>query len=115
MTMLILYYCLTYKGVTALFSMLNCDTANVKRVTGYNNYGEAEYSSIDKVKCKIEYKFKRVIGRNGVETVSSGSIRTEKPLNYEDKVEINGEYRDFIEVQPQTDFSGKTVYWIGWF
>ena len=52
---------------------------------------------------------------NGVETVSSGSIRTEKPLNYEDKVEINGEYRDFIEVQPQTDFSGKTVYWIGWF
>ena len=43
MTMRILYCCLTYKGVTALFSMLNCDTANVKRVTGYDSYGEAEF------------------------------------------------------------------------
>lgn len=113
--MLILCYYLTFKGVIELFSLLNCDTVNIKRVTGYDSYGNADFSSIDKIKCKIEYKFKRIVNRNGVETVSSGTVRTVEPLNYKDQIEINGEFRDLLEVQPQTDFGGKTVYWIGWF
>ena len=98
-----------------MFSILNCNKVNIRRVTSFDSYGEPLLPEVQEVKGKLEYKFKRVTDKNGADVVSSGTFRTESVLNDTDEIEIKGEYKPFLEVQPQTDFSGKTVYYIGWF
>lgn len=98
-----------------MFSFLNCDNANIKRFNEVDSYGEAINPIILNIKGKMEYKFKKIINKTGAEVVASGTFRTEEEIKQNDLIEINGDFREFIEVQPQTDFSGNIVYYIGWF
>lgn len=95
--------------------MFNKNRVNIKRVTGYDNEGEAVVSGIDSVMGKLVFKSKRIAGNNGADIVSSGSFRCEKKLGKKDLIEIDGEYQPFLNVEPQMDFSGKAAYYIGWF
>lgn len=90
------------------------DKINIKKVTGYDSYNNATFT-IELTQGKIEYQFKKVTNAQGEEVTSSGTFRTESNIKITDMIEIDGDYRPFIQVQPQTDFSGVTQYTIGWF
>lgn len=98
-----------------MFSALNCNITNIKRVSGFDSYGEPQVIKIEPIKCKLEKRYKKITDRNGSEVVSRGTIRTEVPLGELDMIEVNGKYVSFIDIQPQDNFAGKVVYWIGWF
>lgn len=98
-----------------MFSYLLCNETTIKRVDGYNAYGEPNIIGYDTVKCKLEFKFRNITNKIGEEVVSEGQIRLQEKIGELDEVLINGVYRNFIQIQPQDDFSGKILYWIGWF
>lgn len=98
-----------------MFSLLNCNNVNIKRIYGFDSYAKPLQEEIENIACKIEFSNKKILDRNGDMVVSTGTIRTEEYLGINDEIEINGEYVPFIQIQPQTSFSGKIEYWIGWF
>ena len=98
-----------------MFSCLNCNIVNIKRVSGFDSYGEPIQEKIEPIRCKLEKQYKKITDRNGAEVISSGTIRTEAELGELDMIEVDGEYKSFINIQPQDNFAGKVVYWIGWF
>jgi hypothetical protein len=94
---------------------LLCNETTIKRVSGYDAYGDPIVTGYDTVSCKLEFKFRNITNKIGEEVVSEGQIRLQEKIGELDEVLINGVYRNFIQIQPQDDFSGKILYWIGWF
>lgn len=90
------------------------NTTTIRRAER-NSYGDIVNEELIDIKCKLEYEFNKITNNQGNEVVSAGSLRTNFELNRDDEVLVNDEYRRFIQVQPQDDFQGKIVYWIGWF
>lgn len=76
---------------------------NIKRVSGYDSYGNATYSFQGTIKGRIEYKNRLIKDAKGQEVVSSGTIRTLESLNPADIVEGY----QVITCTPQTDLNGK--------
>lgn len=98
-----------------MFSALNCNITNIKRISGFDSYGDPQVDKIEPIKCKLEKRYKKITDKNGSEVVSRGTIRTEAELGELDMIEVDGKYVSFIDIQPQDNFAGKVVYWIGWF
>ena len=97
-----------------MFSYLMPDTVNIRKITTFDSYGNMTTADTP-TKGKIEYEFKKIIDRQGESIVSSGTFRTLADITINDMIEVGGEYKQFIQVQPQTDFDGKVQYMIGWF
>ena len=79
---------------------------NIKRVSGYDSYGNATYSFQGTIKGRIEYKNRLIKDAKGQEVVSSGNVRTLEILNPGDLVEG----LQIISCQPQADLNGKFQY-----
>ena len=97
-----------------MFSYLMPDIVAIRKVTGYNSYNEPTYTD-EFVKGKIEYQFRNIINARGIETTSSGTFRTNADITINDMIQVGGDFKQFIQVQPQTDFNGVPQYNIGWF
>lgn len=97
-----------------MFSYLMPDICIIRRITGYDSYNSPTYTD-EFVKGKIEYQFRKTINAQGEEVISSGTFRTESNISINDMIQVNDSFKQFIQVQPQTDFDGVTQYTIGWF
>ena len=90
------------------------DICTIRKVTGYDSYNSPTYTD-ELIKGKIEYQFRNITDARGTEIVSSGTFRTEENISINDMILVGDDYKQFIQVQPQTNLSGKTEYMIGWF
>lgn len=98
-----------------MFSHLLCNTVEIQKISGYDSYNKPTISEVKTVKGKLEFELKKVTNRNGDEVVSSGELRTLEQLDIKDKVNVNGVWRELINVIPQDDFSGVIQYWVAYF
>ena len=97
-----------------MFSYLMPDIVAIRKVTEYDSYNSPTYTD-EFVQGKIEYQFRNITNARGTEIVSSGTFRTNADITINDMIQVGGDFKQFIQVQPQTDFNGVTQYNIGWF
>ena len=97
-----------------MFNYLMPDLVNIRKITAFDSYNKPTYTD-DFIRGKIEYQFRKIVNERGEAVTSSGTFRTESNITINDMIEVGGEYKQFIQVQPQTDLNGVTQYIIGWF
>ena len=97
-----------------MFNHLFCNDVKIQKVIefdSYNNPITEEYT----VKGKLEYNIKKVTNRNGDEVISTGQLRLKEELSELDRINIQGVWREIINIIPQDDFSGKIQYYVIYF
>lgn len=98
-----------------MFNHLLCNSVEVQKISSYDSYNRPVIDETKTIKGKLEFELKKVTNRNGDEVVSSGELRCLEELNIKDKININGVWREIINVVPQDDFSGNIQYWVVYF
>lgn len=98
-----------------MFSHLLCNNVEIQKISGYDSYNKPIISETKTIKGKLEFDLKKVTNRNGDEVVSSGELRCLEELSINDKVNVQGVWREIINVVPQDDFSGNIQYWVVYF
>lgn len=98
-----------------MFSHLLCNKVNIQKITGYDEYDSPIIDEIITIKGKLEFQINKVTNKNGAEVISSGQLRLKERLSELDRIEINGVWREIINIIPQDDFNGKIQYYIVYF
>ncbi len=98
-----------------MFSHLLCNNVEIQKISGYDSYNKPIITEVKTIKGKLEFELKKVVNRNGSEVVSSGELRCLEALDMKDKINIQGVWREIINVVPQDDFSGVIQYWVVYF
>lgn len=95
-----------------MFKHLLCNDVQIQRISEYDSYGNPIIEEKLTVKGKLEFQFKKVTNKNGDEVVSSGQLRLLEQLGELDRINIQGVWREIINIIPQDDFSGKVQYYV---
>lgn len=98
-----------------MFSHLLCNQVEIQKISGYDSYNKPIIEEAKTIKGKLEFDIKKVTNRNGDEVVSTGELRCLEELSINDKINVQGVWREIINVIPQDDFSGKVQYWVVYF
>lgn len=98
-----------------MFKHLLCNKINIQKVSGFDSYNEPIIDAEITVKGKLEYNIKKVVNVNGNEVVSTGQLRLLEQLNIFDRINIQGVWREIINIVPQDDFNGITQYYVIYF
>lgn len=98
-----------------MFSHLLCNNVNIQKITGYDDYDSPIIDEVITVKGKLEFQINKVANKNGAEVISSGQLRLKERLSELDRIDVNGVWREIINIIPQDDFSGKTQYYVVYF
>ena len=76
------------------------DTAVLKTVSGTDSDGKPKIIALDEIDCKIEFKNKLTVNKNGQELTSSGRLYTESVVKVDDILEIKDKEFKVINVNP---------------
>lgn len=98
-----------------MFKHLLCNKVNIQQVAGFDSYNNPDIVDTITVNGKLEYNIKKVTNKNGEEVVSTGQLRLVEQLGEFDRIEVQGVWRNIINIVPQDDFSGKTHYYVVYF
>ena len=98
-----------------MFSHLLCNQVEIQKISGYDSYNKPIVDTTKTIKGKLEFDIKKVTNRNGDEVVSTGELRCLEELSINDKINVQGVWREIINVIPQDDFSGVIQYWVVYF
>lgn len=98
-----------------MFRHLLCDNVEIKRINSFDEYGNAINEIIETIRGKLEFELKKVTNKNGSEVVSSGELRCIDVLTEHDQINVDGVYRNIINIVPQTDFMGEFLYYVVYF
>ena len=98
-----------------MFNHLFCNKVNIQKISGYDGYNEPIIEEVIEVKAKLEYNIKKITNKNGDEVVSTGQLRLQEQLNELDRINIQGVWRDILNIIPQDDFSGVVQYYVVYF
>ena len=97
-----------------MFNHLFCNDVKIQKVIEFDSYNNPITEEFI-VKGKLEYNIKKVTNRNGDEVVSTGQLRLKEELSELDRIDIQGVWREIINIIPQDDFSGKIQYYVIYF
>lgn len=95
-----------------MFKHLLCNDVPIQRISEYDSYGNPVIEEELTVKGKLEFQFKKVTNKNGDEVVSSGQLRLLEHLGELDRINVQGVWREIINIIPQDDFNGKIQYYV---
>lgn len=95
-----------------MFNHLLCNDVQIQKISEYDSYGKPIIEDELTVKGKLEFQFKKVTNKNGDEVVSSGQLRILEPLGELDRINVQGVWREIINIIPQDDFNGKIQYYV---
>lgn len=98
-----------------MFSHLLCNQVEIQKISGYDSYNKPIVDTTKTIRGKLEFDIKKVTNRNGDEVVSTGELRCLEELSINDKINVQGVWREIINVIPQDDFSGVIQYWVVYF
>jgi len=98
-----------------MFNHLLCNNVTIQKISGYDGYNEPIVDEVIEVKGKLEYNIKKITNKNGDEVVSTGQLRLQEKLNELDRINIQGIWRDILNIIPQDDFSGVVQYYVVYF
>lgn len=98
-----------------MFNHLFCNKVNIQKISGYDGYNEPIIEEVIEVKAKLEYNIKKITNKNGDEVVSTGQLRLQEQLNELDRIEVQGVWRDILNIIPQDDFLGVVQYYVVYF
>ena len=98
-----------------MFKHLLCNDVQIQKISGYDSYDNPIVEEEITVKGKLEYQIKKVTNRNGDEVVSTGQLRILVKLGELDRINVQGVWRDIINIIPQDDFRGKVQYYVVFF
>ena len=98
-----------------MFSHLLCNQVEIQKISGYDSYNKPIVDTTKTIRGKVEFDIKKVTNRNGDEVVSTGELRCLEELSINDKINVQGVWREIINVIPQDDFSGVIQYWVVYF
>lgn len=98
-----------------MFNHLLCNKVNIQKITGFDSYNRPVVDSEITIDGKLEFDIQKVTNRNGDEVVSSGELRCNTELSLKDRINVQGVWREIINIVPQDDFSGNVLYWVVYF
>lgn len=98
-----------------MFKHLLCNNVQIQKINEFDSYNNPIIDAEITVKGKLEYQIKKVTNRNGDEVVSTGQLRLLEELGELDRINIQGVWRDIINIIPQDDFRGKIQYYVVFF
>lgn len=80
----------------SLFSRYFNKTVGVHRIETINSCGDTDYippltAKPEQIKCRIEYKFKEILDRNGNKAISEATIYSDKQLRPLDIIIADGQ------------------------
>ena len=95
-----------------MFSHLLCNKVQIQKISGYDSYNKPIVDDVITIDGKLEFQYRKVTNQSGSEVVSSGELRCKEELSMKDRINVNGVWRDIINIIPQDDFSGHVQYWV---
>ena len=98
-----------------MFKHLLCNKVEIQKISGYDSYNRPIIDEVKIIDGKLEFELRKVTNRNGDEVVSSGELRCLEELSIKDRINVQGVWREIINVVPQDDFSGVIQYWVVYF
>lgn len=98
-----------------MFKHLLCNDVQIQKINEFDSYNNPIVDEEITVKGKLEYQIKKVTNRNGDEVVSTGQLRLLEELGELDRINIQGVWREIINIIPQDDFRGKIQYYVVFF
>ena len=98
-----------------MFSYLFCNKVKIQKISSYDGYNEPIIDEEITTKGKLEYNIKKITNKNGDEVVSTGQLRLKEQLNELDRINVQGVWRNILNIIPQDDFSGNVQYYVVYF
>lgn len=98
-----------------MFNHLFCNSVSIQKISDYDEYNNPIIDEVITIKGKLEFEIKKITNKNGDEVISSGQLRLKEKLADTDRIEVNGIWRNILNIIPQDDFSGKVQYYVIYF
>lgn len=98
-----------------MFNHLLCNNVSIQKISDYDEYNNPIINEVITIKGKLEFEIKKITNKNGDEVISSGQLRLKEKLADTDRIEVNGVWRNILNIIPQDDFSGKVQYYVIYF
>lgn len=98
-----------------MFNHLFCNSVSIQKISDYDEYNNPIIDEVTTIKGKLEFEIKKITNQNGDEVISSGQLRLKEKLADTDRIEVNGVWRNILNIIPQDDFSGKVQYYVIYF
>lgn len=95
----------------SIFSYGFNHSAVLRKYTGTNTYGDAEYGEQENIRCRFLYKRREVVDKNGNKAVSEATLFTDREIQPLDSVEFNGRIWTVLTVSAICGLSGKIDHW----
>lgn len=98
-----------------MFKHLLCNKVNIQKISSFDSYNNPVIEETITVNGKLEYNIKKITNKNGEEIITTGQLRLLEKLNEFDRIEVEGIWKEIINIFPQNDFNGKVQYYIVYF
>lgn len=98
-----------------MYKHLLCNKVNIRKISGFDGYNEPIIGDIMTINGKLEFGNNKITNRNGEEVVSTGQLRLVESLDIYDQIDVQGVWRNIIDIIPQDDFSGNVLYYVVYF
>lgn len=98
-----------------MFKHLLCNKVNIQKISGFDSYNAPVVDETITVNGKLEYNIKKITNKNGEEVITTGQLRLLEKLNEFDRIEVEGVWKEIINIFPQDDFNGKVQYYVIYF
>lgn len=98
-----------------MYKHLFCNKVNIRKISGFDGYNEPIIDNTITINGKLEFRNTKITNRNGDEVISTGQLRLVETLDIYDQIDVQGVWRNIIDIIPQDDFSGNVIYYVVYF
>lgn len=98
-----------------MFNHLFCDKVQIQKISGFGDFNKPIIEAEIVIKGKLEFENQKITNANGAEVISNGQLRLREKLNEFDRINVNGIWKEILNIIPQTDFNGMIIYYVVYF